>query len=549
MAQSGRVEKKSRKSISLADKMKVISSFESGQRAVDIARTLGLTPTTVRTIRSNANKIKSSIQNVSSLSSTKVNRTRSSIVENMEKLLALWIEDQNQRNVPVSLAVIQTKAKSLYDDLKAKEGGCSKEEQFTASRGWFQRFKIRYNFHNIKVTGESASSDTTAAEKFVPQFEKLVEEYSPKQVFNVDETGIFWKRMPARTYISQEEKHAPGFKAAKDRVTLLVGGNASGDYKMKPLLVHRSANPRALKGYSKAHLPVIYTSNKKAWITSALFTQWLSVHAIPEWREYCAKQNLEFKILLVIDNAPAHPSNINDLGNKNIKVVFLPPNTTALLQPMDQGAIAAFKAYYLRHTFSQLLTATDGEGKPTIREYWRSFNIRQAIDNISTAWNEVSEQCMNRVWRNLWPGCIKDVIADTGLDSCIVPSVNKETLNIAQEVGFVNLTYEDIEEVLASHMEELTNEELQELAQIPEEDEDEGLPERTLTTKGMSTAFRLIDEALNILAEEDPNRERNSKAERAVREGLSCYYELYKEKVKKNTKQTTLQSYFNKSAE
>ena len=122
----------------------------------------------------------------------------------------------------------------------------------------------------------------------------------------------------------------PGFKATKDQV-LLLGGNTSGNYKIKPLLVHHSANPKGLKRYSKTHLPVIYTSNKKVWVTSALFTYWLSVHSIPEWMKYCSKQNLEFEILLVIDNAPSHPSNFNDLGNKNLKVVFLLPNTIALL--------------------------------------------------------------------------------------------------------------------------------------------------------------------------------------------------------------------------
>jgi hypothetical protein len=74
----------------------------------------------------------------------------------------------------------------------------------------------------------------------------------------------------------------------------------------------------------------------------------------------------DFKILLLVDNAPAHPHNLNDLYD-NVKVVFLPPNTTALIQPMNNGVIAAFKAYYLRRTFDQLLVVTDGEDKLSIR--------------------------------------------------------------------------------------------------------------------------------------------------------------------------------------
>lgn len=80
--------------------------------------------------------------------------------------------------------------------------------------------------------------------------------YISKQVFNVDETGLNWKWMPERTYVSQEEKLTSGFKAANDRVTLL-GGNASGDIQFKPILVYHSVNPRALKGHSKQHLPAL----------------------------------------------------------------------------------------------------------------------------------------------------------------------------------------------------------------------------------------------------------------------------------------------------
>jgi hypothetical protein len=51
--------------------------------------------------------------------------------------------------------------------------------------------------------------------------------YSPKHIFNLDETALFWKRMPSRTYILQEEKSALGFKAAKDCFTVTPKQTAS----------------------------------------------------------------------------------------------------------------------------------------------------------------------------------------------------------------------------------------------------------------------------------------------------------------------------------
>lgn len=81
--------------------------------------------------------------------------------------------------------------------------------------------------------------------------------------------------------------------------------------------------------------------------------------------------------------------------------------------------------------------------------------------------------------------------------------------NIVQQVGFENFTSKDIKEVLVSQMEELTNEELQELVRILEEDYYEGLPERTLTIKSISAAVCIIDIVSSILAEEIPYQVQN----------------------------------------
>lgn len=125
--------KRCRKSLALNTKLEVIRRFEEGQRAVDIGVALGLAPTTVRTIRGNAEKIKKSIQNVTSVNATKISRSRSDTMEQMEQLLAVWIENQVQKHMPLSLGVIQAKAKKLFEELKQNVDG--NEETFTASRG------------------------------------------------------------------------------------------------------------------------------------------------------------------------------------------------------------------------------------------------------------------------------------------------------------------------------------------------------------------------------------------------------------------------------
>lgn len=125
---------------------------------------------------------------------------------------------------------------------------------------------------------------------FFAEFQKLMvyECYLPQLVFNCDGTGLFWKKMPKRTYIIAEENAMPGHKPIKDRLTLLFCANASSDFKVKPLLVYHSENPRSFKKckVQKSQLNVMWRSNSKAWVTHILFVEWINEVIGPAVKKY-----------------------------------------------------------------------------------------------------------------------------------------------------------------------------------------------------------------------------------------------------------------------
>ena len=108
---------------------------------------------------------------------------------------------------------------------------------------------------------------------------------------------------------------------------------------------------------------------------STLFEEWvreLDVKFLKEKR----------KVVLIIDNCPAHPA----IGNlTNVKLIFLPPNTTSVSQPMDQGVIRCLKAHYRRRLVRRMLQCLDkGKDLPKI-------SILQALQILVASWNDVTE--------------------------------------------------------------------------------------------------------------------------------------------------------------
>ena len=101
---------------------------------------------------------------------------------------------------------------------------------------------------------------------------------------------------------------------------------------MKPLVIGKAKQHRCFNKTNPDSFPVIYRSNKKAWVSGKIYEEYLQIL-------YRKMKRQKKTILLFVDNAPCH----QDTHLSNVQVKFRSPNTTSFTQPMDQGIIQATK--------------------------------------------------------------------------------------------------------------------------------------------------------------------------------------------------------------
>lgn len=203
---------------------------------------------------------------------------------------------------------------------------------------------------------------------------------------------MFFRALPNRT-LALRGTDVKGGKLAKERITVLLACNAAGE-KFRLLIVGRAENPRCFKGLKKSQLPVFYTSNRKAWMTSEIFDDFLH-----NFNFYIQKRNKN--AILFLENAPVH--NIAKQHQySNVKVKFLPANTTAICQPLDQGIIRAWKSRYQSLLLRRLIALMDSAEKISL--LMKDISVKNSIDFAVSAWDDLLPSIIENCFRKsgLW---------------------------------------------------------------------------------------------------------------------------------------------------
>ena len=232
--------------------------------------------------------------------------------------------------------------------------------KFVASSVWVLNFLVRHDSQRLKMKGEKGSADHAAVAPWVHEWLTFLHtDYVIKhqktfqQVINIivnfDECGSQFKSLPQYSYLGRTQE-IRAKKPVLARITGLFGTTMSGR-KFKPLIIGKAKKPRAFSKLSNVEedLQVHYNHSKNAWMTSEIFRSWFLNCFLCEVGPILDK---DMQIQFLIDNCSAHtPKHIDEqlwMLDPNVCIKMLPPNTTSLIQLMDQAVLACVKSYQKR---------------------------------------------------------------------------------------------------------------------------------------------------------------------------------------------------------
>jgi len=308
-------------------------------------------------------------------SNPNLKKSRTALYANLDEAIFQWFREQRTKAIPLDGNLIKAKALQYAEALGI--------EEFSATNGWFDGWKKRYDVSFKKLTGESGSAPTHDKDSWLEHKWPVIRAgFQPEDIFNADETALYFKKLPEKSYHSKYDK-CNGKKKSKERVTLLVCANMTGSEKLPLLLIGRAKKPR---GFPKnlTGLSVIYRNNSKAWMTGGIWEEWLH-----HWDAKLGKAKR--KILLLSDNCSAH---VAVPFFKNIEVEYFPPNVTSILQPMDQGIIQNLKVRYRRRVMEKLISHLDSAGELL------NLKLIESVFIIDSAWKSVTKKTISNCFRH-----------------------------------------------------------------------------------------------------------------------------------------------------
>jgi hypothetical protein len=407
----------------------------------------------------------------------------------LEDMLYIWIDSMRRANllVPPSLAI--AKAKSIASSLLIPE------MDFKASWQWLSQFRVRRGLQKMPLHGEGTEVNKSDLGLLVAldDLYAIIAQYDPKNVYNMDETNLFFRLLPRYSLLMPDEdiSTSRGKKKCKDRVSLIMCANVVGIHKIPCTLIGK---PKALACIKDRQWPVPYFSQVKAWMDVETCWKWFNEVFLLE-----VKKRTRRRVLLLLDNAPGH---FEAFERDNVRIVFFPPNCTSWKQPCNMGIIAALKKRFKYLYLKDVLDFYELDEEAKLRKKMQGRRLRRGA--VGVAYGNPAHlldaaSYVKEAWQSVSPSSIKNAFIKAEImtleaDQEAVNEIEDLVTKVAQVITALNLSVgqdeleefvhvddENSEEFATAVLEDV--EELLETMKIAEENLDDDNDDDILTSQ------------------------------------------------------------------
>jgi hypothetical protein len=175
-----------RKILSLEERIKVIESADKGKEtARTLAERFSVGKTQIQSILRDKEKITQTWKEGLAGKDRKYVKARKCTYGDVNELVWEWFTIAQSKNIPITGRLIQEKALMLSQERN--------EDGFKASNGWLEAWRKRYGVKSCVLSGEAVEVSDDVICDWSARLPALCEGYSSSDIFNADETGLFFR--------------------------------------------------------------------------------------------------------------------------------------------------------------------------------------------------------------------------------------------------------------------------------------------------------------------------------------------------------------------
>ncbi|QLL34948.1 hypothetical protein HG536_0H03230 [Torulaspora globosa] len=317
-------------------------------------------------------------------------------------ILQEWVSQSIWNGIPINSPIIQDTAQSVWYRIPAEH----REGNGSFSYKWINNFlaKMDINISNLDEELPKPPKIWTFEERNA--LKQIFATIPSQDIFTLDETFLAYN-LP----LDYAQYEASQIQRVIEVATVMLCSNVEGTEKLKPVVVGKYNSYRSFRNYfpeepsdpisqsllgekMARRFGISYHSNRKSWLTSNLFHDWLA-----RWDKRLAADNRN--IWIILDDSCSH--RIINPHLKNIKLVYTSANSRFL--PFNWGVLDEFKTRYRIQQYQALIDLQSTLEKKTNKKLYITFEQSQltmsnAFKFIKKAWMGIPVETIRANWKS-----------------------------------------------------------------------------------------------------------------------------------------------------